>query len=140
MITSMPFFSPRVDQSLFFIWKWLKTFMMSYHNHFKERGDFYLKTKGMSLDVWMEAIEDGCRGDVLTLYTLSILTNIHTYIHLHEGQFWSTLKNIPGTHEEIVKNCELHLLYLGCGMFVKLKKCEIPLSLAPNPDPSVSHV
>ena len=91
----------------------VENFMMSYCNHFKERGDFYLKTKGMSLDVWMEVIEDGCKGNVLTLYALIILTDIHTYVHLHEDQFWLTLKNIPGTHKEIIKNCELLLCLLS---------------------------
>ena len=32
---------------------------------------------------WIEAIEDGRKGDVLTLFALSILTDVHLYVHLH---------------------------------------------------------
>ena len=112
--------------------------MLTYHGFFTECGDFYLKTKGMSFDVWMQAIKDGRKGDILTLFVLSVLTDFHTYAHLHEGQYWSTLKTVPNTHEEVLCACEIHLLYLGRGMFIELKKCETPLSIAPNLDPGVT--
>ena len=51
----------------------------------------------------MEAITDGRKGDVLALYGLSLLTDTtdtHMYVHLHDGQMWMTLKNVPDTHDE----------------------------------------
>ena len=92
----------------------------------------------MSFDVWMEAIEDGRKEDILILFALSILMDFHTYVHLHEGQYWTMLKTVPNTHKEVLSACAIHVLYLGRGMFVKLKKCEIPLSTAPNVDPRVT--
>ena len=50
--------------------------------------------------MWMEAIDEGRKGDVLTLYGLSLLMDVLTYIHLHNGKFWSTLKNVPSSHDE----------------------------------------
>ena len=99
--------------------------MLIYRGYFEERGDFYLKTKDMSFDIWMEAIKDGRKEDILTLFALSILTDLHTYVHLQEGQYWTTLKMVPSTHEEILSACKIHLLYLGCGLYVEPKE-EIP--------------
>ena len=74
--------------------------MQSHKTYFEKCGQFYLSTKGLYFDTWMEAIDEGRKGDVLTLYGLSLLIDVHTYIHLHNGQFWSTLKNVPSTHVE----------------------------------------
>ena len=90
--------------------------------------------------MWMEAIDEGCKGDVLTLYGLSLLIDVHTYIHLHNGQFWSTLKNVPSTHDETLQKCKVHALYLGRGLFVELRKWEIPLQIIDNPDPKVISI
>ena len=106
-------FSTYADQMPYFICQWLKTFMLTYRGYFEEWVDFYLKTKGMSYDVWIEAIEDGRKGDILTLFGLSTLTDLHTYVHLHEGQYWITPKTVPDNHEEVLKACKVHLLYLG---------------------------
>ena len=96
--------------------------MLTYQAYFKERGDFNLKTKGMSFDIWIEAIEDGRKGDVLILFALSILTDVHAYVHLHAGQHWTTLKNVLDFHEDVLNACKVHLLYLGHRIFVELKK------------------
>ena len=85
-----------------------------------EKGKFYLDSKKLSYKQWLEAIEDGHKGDVLVLYGLSILTEVHTYIHLHDNQFWCTLKRVPESHSEILNMCAKHLLYLGHGMFIEL--------------------
>ena len=90
--------------------------------------------------MWMEAIDEGCKGDVLTLYGLSLLINVHTYIHLHNGKFWSTLKNVPSTHDETLRKCKVHALYLLRGLFVELRELEIPLQIIDNPDPKVISI
>ena len=88
----------------------------------------------------MEAINEGCKGDVLTLYGLSLLADVHTFIHLHNGQFWTTLKNVPSTHEETLRKCKVHALYLGRGLFVELMEWNIPLQIIDNPDPKVTSI
>ena len=61
----------------------------------------------------------------------------YTNIHLHNGQFWSTLKNVPSTHDETLQKCKVHALYLGRGLFVELREREVPLQIIDNPDPKV---
>ena len=114
--------------------------MQSHKMYFKKCGQFYLSTKGLDLDKWMEAIDEGCKGDVLTLYGLSLLMDVHTYIHLHNGQFWSTLKNVPSSHDETLRKCKVHALYLGRGLFVELREREMPLQIIDNPDPKVISI
>ena len=65
---------------------------------------------------------------------------MHTFIHLHNGQFWSTLKNVPSTHDETLRKCKVHALYLGRGLFVELREWEIPLQIIDNPDPKVISI
>ena len=96
-------FASETQQTPYFLQKWLRTFMQSHKTYFKKCGQFYLSTKGLDLDTWMEAIDEGRKGDVLTLYGLSLLMDVHTYIHLHNGQFWSTLKNVPSSHDETLR-------------------------------------
>ena len=88
----------------------------------------------------MEAIDEGCKADVLTLYGLSLLTDVHTYIHLHNGQFRTTLKNVPSTHDETLQKCKVHALYLGRGLFVELREWEAPLQIIDNPNPKVISI
>ena len=88
----------------------------------------------------MEAIDEGCKGDALTLYGPSLLTDVPTFIHLHNGQFWMTLKNVPSTHEETLHKCKVHALYLGRGLFVELMEQDIPLQIIDNPDPKVTSI
>ena len=101
-------------------------------------GQFYLSTKGLDYDVWLKAIEDGQEGDVLTLFSLSLLADVHIYAHLHAGQFWMTLKKVSKMHEEVVNMCQVHLLYLEQGLFVELKQRVVPLEVVTNPNPSVT--
>ena len=111
--------------------------MQLHKSYFEKCGQLYLSTKGLNFDTWMEAIDEGHKGDVLTLYGLSLPANVHTYIHLHNGHFWSTLKNVPSTHDETLQKCKVHALYLGRRLFVELREQEAPLQIIDNPDPKV---
>ena len=74
------------------------------------------------------------------MYGFSLLTNVHTFIHLYNGQFWMTLKNVPFTHEETLCKCKVHALYLGRGLFVELMEWDFPLQIIDNPDPKVTSI
>ena len=106
-------YGPRVPQTPYSLRQWLHTFLLSCQGFFEERGEFYLQTKVMSFETWREAVIDGRKGNVLTLFALNILMDLHTYVHLLAGCCWTTLKNVPESHEDIVKCCDIHLLYLG---------------------------
>ena len=65
----------------------------------------------MSFEMWLKSVIDGRKGDILTLFNLNILTD--TYVHLHDSGHWTTLKYVPSMHEDIIKHCDVPLLYLG---------------------------
>ena len=62
--------------------------MQTHRAFFESCGQFYLTSKGLSFDTWIEAIDEGRKGDVLTLYGLSLLTDVHT------SPQWSILDNV----------------------------------------------
>ena len=63
----------------------------------------------------------------------------HIFIFIM-GQFWSTLKNVPSSHDETLRKCKVHALYLGRGLFVELREWETPLQRIDNPDPKVISI
>ena len=88
-------YAPHVNQPVDFICQWLKTFIKSNRGHFEKRAEKYLRSKGKSLDVWMDALREGRKGDILTLYGLSMLLDVHTVVHLRGGKIWSTMETVP---------------------------------------------
>ena len=95
-------------------------FVRRYQNQILPRVQTYLDSKKLTLDEWLNAVKQERRGDILCLYLLNIITGRHTCLHLKDGQIWSTLKRVPVNHDEHVAMCDLHLVYLGFGAFVKL--------------------
>ena len=86
----------------------------------------------MTLEVWLEAIKEGRKGDILALYCLSLLLDIHTAVHLHNGGTWTTLQVVPDDHDSVMLHCHMHLAYLGMGIFVELVRRETPLTILPD--------
>ena len=64
----------------------------------------------------------GERGDILCLYLLNLSKGVHTTVHLDNNKIWSTLKNTPTSHDELINICDQHLAYLGFGIFLRLVK------------------
>ena len=95
-------YSPYIKQDTDFLRKWLKTFVISNLAHFEESASDYLQSKGMSLDIWMDALCDGCKGDTLTLYGLSRILDVHTVVHLHNGKIWTTMDSPPDEHSDLI--------------------------------------
>ena len=40
-------------------------------------------------------------------------------------------------HDEVMEQCDVHLLYLGRGLYVELAKCATQLEIINNPDPNI---
>ena len=80
----------------------------------------YLKLKGLKLDEWMEGVKNSQRADVLALYGLCQLTDCHCVVHLNQNKVWSTLGDVPDEHNVLMDRCEIHLCYMGNGVFVQL--------------------
>ena len=106
-------YSPHIKQDIDFLRKWLKTFVISNRAHFEESASDYLQSKGMSLDIWMDALCDGRKGDTLMLYSLSMILDVHTVVHLHNGKIWTTMDSPPDEHSDLISKCLIHAAYLG---------------------------
>ena len=66
-----------------FIRRWLKFFMTTvYPKNFESAGHYCLEPKGLTLDIWVDGIEDGWKGDFLTLYGPNLMPDTHTLVHL----------------------------------------------------------
>ena len=60
-----------------------------------------------------------------------MLLDAHIVLHLHNGEVWSTLQNVPTDHGEVVSQCLIHLVYLGRGLYIELTRQETPLVVVP---------
>ena len=72
------------------------------------------------MDEWLNSVTMNRCGDILCVFLLSIVTGCHACIHLKNGCMWSTLHTVPVDHDEHVNLCDLHLVYLGFGAFLRL--------------------
>ena len=113
-----------------FIWQWLKVFAILNHHNLKLRANKYLASKGLAYDNWMTSITDGMKGDIFVLSALCMLFDRHAIVHLRNGLVWSTLDRVSDDHYTDLKKCDLHLCYVGCGLFAELSERAIPLELA----------
>ena len=52
-----------------------------------------------------------------------MVTGSHTVVHMKHNKVWSTLKDRPASHDELLQQCNKHLVYLGLGIFLQLKEC-----------------
>ena len=52
---------------------------------------------------------------------LSALISKHTLVHLRNGNIWTTMETSNCDHDDLLKNCDVHLAYLGNGLFDKIK-------------------
>ena len=112
-----------------FMRQWLKLFSISNQQNLEVRARRYLASKGLAFDNWMTSITDGMKGDILVLYTLCMLFDKHAIVHLRHGLVWSTLEDLSQDHYADLKKCELHLCYVGRGLFIELMERKTPLEI-----------
>ena len=103
-----------------FIQNWLKVFMMANRQNFEQCTAKYLASKVFSYNNWSDSISDGRKGDVLALYRLCMLFSQHAVVHLHNDLIWSTLASSNKNHLDDLQKCDIHLCYLGRGLFMEL--------------------
>ena len=59
------------------------------------------------------------RADELSLLILCIISVTHVFVHLTNNKYWTSLKEKPATHLEFTQHCNLHLSYMGRGLYVE---------------------
>ena len=61
-------------------------------------------------------------------------------VHLKGGTIWTSLKVAPATYDKMIKQVDLHLVYLGRGNFVRLQNCSTPLQVVASSEKSETVV
>ena len=112
-----------------FIRLWLKLFTILNQQNLEVRVSRYLASKELAFDNWMTSIANGMKGDILVLYTLCMLFDKHAIVHLRHGMVWSTLVDLSQDHYADIQKCELHLCYVGRGLFIELMERKTPLEI-----------
>ena len=78
----------------------------------------YLKSKNLKIGTWIIGIKNGRRPDILTLFLLCVITGTYCFVHTKVG-IWTTLSEEPDNHQALIQRCNLHLGYLGNGIYVE---------------------
>ena len=103
-------------------------FIHCYKPQLEPRVKEYLGSKKLTLDQWLESVKINHLRNILCIYVLSMVTGMHTCVHLKGRLIWSTLKVVLLIHEELIERCPIHLVYLGFGIFLRLK-CRPPFEV-----------
>ena len=72
-------------QDVKFMRIWLDMFVKMHEKSIEQRGKDYFTPKGLTFSCWAESILDNRKADVMSLYSLCMLTEVHAWIHLHNG-------------------------------------------------------
>ena len=107
------FFATLCNQDRKFMRTWLHLFVRLHRRYFTLLASNYFKRKGLTMDNWLDSVNDGRKGDVLLLLSLCMLIEKHILVHLKNGQIWTNLHDATGTHDEILSKVDIHLVYLG---------------------------
>ena len=107
-------------QDVKFMRIWLDLFVKMHEKSFEQRGKEYFRSKGLTFSCWAESILDNRKADIMGLYSFCMLTEVHAWIHLHDGQIRTMLDDDKLTHDTAMERCEIHLAYLGQGLYVSL--------------------
>ena len=113
-------FGELVDKDYLFMRQWLRCYSLMNKNNITKIAKEYLKSKGLKLKTWLINIKTGRCADILALYLLCVITKSHCFIHLHDGNYWSSLEEQPIEHASIEQKCNLHLAYMGNGNYAQL--------------------
>ena len=58
-----------------------------------------------------------------------MLFSQHAVVHLHNNLIWSTLATIDTNHLDDLQKCDIHLCYLGRGLYMELIERDVPLQI-----------
>ena len=101
--------------------RYIAYYVNLYLKQITQKASNYLDSKKLMLNEWLKSVKEGRRGDIFCTYLLSMATGSHTAIHMRNNKVWSTLKDVPTSHDELIQQCDKHLVYLGLGVFLQLK-------------------
>ena len=107
-----------------FMRQWVRLFTITHKRYMETLARNYFVNSDLTLTNWCKGMKSGDRADELVLFVLCVLTGTHCFVHLKQG-YWTSLKDIPAIHLEFVQCCNVHLSYLGNGIFVEHELCTV---------------
>ena len=125
-------FAFKLGGDVAFMQTWLHLSVCMHHKYFTRLGTKYFDSKSLMLDTWMDGIIEGHTGDTLVLHGLCLLVESHAGVYLKDNKIWTRLKAPPNDHDTAMDQCNIHLTYLGWGMFATLHEREAPLRVIPS--------
>ena len=100
-----------------------------YDNYRKVKGwtRMVMQHKNIEINKWLEDMQKTTmHGDDIALYILSRMFNKHVFIH-NSMYRWSTMPyRMEDSYQDIVKKCNLELVFLKCWAFGKVKMIQGP--------------
>ena len=111
-------FGTMVNQDARFMRQWIRVYVVTHRKTVNAMARDYLDGKGLTLQTWLSGLKEGRWADVLGLFLLCLATQTHCFVHLKNG-YWSTLRDPPDNHLELIQRCNVHLSYLGRGISIE---------------------
>ena len=110
-------FGELVNQSEKFMRQWIRCYSLTHKGFIMNLAKTYLKSKNLKISIWITGIKNGRRPDILALFLLCVITGTHCFVHTKLG-IWTTLSEELDNHQALIQRCNLHLGYLGNGIYV----------------------
>ena len=113
-------YGEEVNKSPSFMRHWIRLYTLTNKKQLEHVARNFLDITKTNLTAWIKGIRNGTKGNLLTLYILSLVTGTHCFIHLKQKKCWTTLKEKPLTHAELMQRCNIHLAYMGQNTYIQL--------------------
>ena len=111
------FYGALVGQDNQFMRRWLQVFAATNKKYVMELAKPYFKSIKIKYAKWVSDVRSNGRADVPALFLLSKITKVHSVVHINKNCYWSTLQEEPERHDNFMQRCNVHLAYLGRGIY-----------------------
>ena len=86
-------YGEQVGKKASFMRQWVRLYMqLQTRNNLKPHHSKYLESNGLKLTTWVWGVKEGKKGDLLTLFILSLITGVHCCVHLKQQKYWTDIK------------------------------------------------
>ena len=85
-------YGEQVDKSPSFMRNWTRLYSMTNKKQLECLAQKYLDATNIKLTSWMKGIKEGRKGNLLTLYILSLVTGTHCCIHLKQHKMLDNIE------------------------------------------------
>ena len=97
--------------------QWVRCYALTHRTYLNKIAGEYLKSKGIVLANWTKGVKEERCADTLSIFVLCLITGTHAFIHLKNNEYWTSLRDIPKMHLEFMQRYNLHVGFLGRGIY-----------------------